>query len=59
MPLRFVVGLGIRYLWIGALCIIQGVGGDWDEEATEIGMFQERNFGYNFGLGATFGAAYL
>jgi len=36
--------LGIRYLWIDALCIIQGEGGDWETEA-------ER-------MHATFSAAY-
>ena len=36
--------LGIRYLWIDALCIVQGEGGDWEKEA-------ER-------MHATFSAAY-
>ena len=36
--------LGIRYLWIDALCIVQGKGGDWEKEA-------ER-------MHATFSAAY-
>ncbi|KAK5677888.1 hypothetical protein LTS10_009771 [Elasticomyces elasticus] len=26
-------GLGVRYLWIDALCILQGLGGDFDTEA--------------------------
>ncbi|PVH81483.1 HET-domain-containing protein [Cadophora sp. DSE1049] len=29
-------GLGIRYLWVDALCIIQGSGGDWHVQAEKM-----------------------
>ena len=29
--------LSIAYLWIDALCIVQGAGGDWDSEASRMG----------------------
>ncbi|KAF6791029.1 het domain protein [Colletotrichum musicola] len=28
--------LGIRYVWIDALCIVQGIGGDWHTEASKM-----------------------
>ncbi|KAI0414895.1 heterokaryon incompatibility protein-domain-containing protein [Xylaria grammica] len=31
--IRATRGLGVRYLWIDSLCIIQGEGGDFEEEA--------------------------
>ena len=30
-------GLGIQYLWIDALCIIQGENGDWEKELLDMG----------------------
>ena len=29
--------LGLRYLWIDSLCIVQGPGGDWDAESSLMG----------------------
>ncbi|KAB2571290.1 hypothetical protein DBV05_g10041 [Lasiodiplodia theobromae] len=34
--IAFVAALGTRYIWIDALCIVQGPGGDWETESAKM-----------------------
>ena len=34
---EFAQGIGIRYLWVDSLCIIQGENGDWEKELLDMG----------------------
>jgi hypothetical protein len=36
--------LGIRYLWIDSLCIIQGFEGDWEEQSSIMGDIYAHSF---------------
>jgi hypothetical protein len=36
--------LGLRYLWIDSLCIIQGSRRDWEEQCTEMGRIYKDSF---------------
>jgi len=35
--MEFAQGVGIKYVWIDSLCIIQGNGQDWHSEAAKMG----------------------
>jgi hypothetical protein len=32
----FAIDMGVRYVWIDSLCILQGDGGDWQEESAQM-----------------------